>query len=101
MAQANEQEEHVQKRTSSWQWNHSMTQHPIAKLQEYKNEMDYKNIDFNKGVVTMYSQLQELMAERFRDSFSPVELSAPTKDLTEMSQQEFKEHNQRIEVEKA
>ena len=39
-----------------------MTEHPIAKLQEYKNEMDYQNIDFNKDVVTnVYSQFQERM----------------------------------------
>ena len=93
-------EEREEKRKSTWQWNHSMTEHLIAKVQEYKNEMDYQNIDFNKDVVTMYSKLRERMAERFPDSFGPVELTAPTKDLTEMSQQEFKEHNQRIEVEK-
>ena len=48
-------EEHVEKRTSTWQWNHRMTEHLIAKLREYKNEMDYQNIDFNKDVVTMFS----------------------------------------------
>ena len=37
--------------------------------------MDYQNIDFNKDVVTMYSQLRERMAERFSDSFGPVESS--------------------------
>ena len=93
-------EEREEKRKSTWQWNHSMTEHLIAKVHEYKNEMDYQNIDFNKDVVTMYSKLREQMAERFPDSFGPVELTAPTKDLTKMSQQEFKEHNQRIEVEK-
>ena len=62
-------EEHVEKRTSTWQWNHRMTEHLIAKLREYKNEMDYQNIDLNKDVVTMYSQLRERMAERFPDSF--------------------------------
>ena len=36
-AQVNE--EHVEKRTSTWQWNHRMTEHLIAKLREYKNEM--------------------------------------------------------------
>ena len=46
-----------------------MTEHLIAKLWEYKNKMDYQNIDFNKDVVTMYSQLGERMAERFPDSF--------------------------------
>ena len=54
----------VEKRTS-WQWNHSMTGQLIGKLKELKNEMDYQNIDFNKYVVTMYSKLQERMAERF------------------------------------
>ena len=38
-----------------------MTEHLIAKLRGYKNEMDYQNIDFNKEVVTMYSQLRERM----------------------------------------
>ena len=57
MAQVNE--EHVEKRTSTWQWNHRMTEHLIAKLREYKNEMGYQNIDFNKDVVTMQSQLRE------------------------------------------
>ena len=47
MAQVNE--EHVEKRTSTW--NHLMTEHLIAKLREYKNEMDYQNIDFNKDDV--------------------------------------------------
>ena len=46
--------EHVEKRTLTWQWNHSMTEHLIAKLQEYNNNMDYQNIDFNKDVVKMY-----------------------------------------------
>ena len=46
-----------------------MTEHLIAKLREYKNKMDYQNIDFNKDVVTMYSQLREQMAEQFPDSF--------------------------------
>ena len=32
-----------------------MTEHLIAKLREYKNEMDYQNIDFKKDVVTIYS----------------------------------------------
>lgn len=67
MAQVNE--EHAEKRTSNWQRNHLMTEHLIAKLGEYKNEMDYQNIDFNKDVVTVYSQLRERMAERFPDSF--------------------------------
>lgn len=40
------------------------------------------------------------MAQEFPDSFGPVELLVPVKDLTKMSQQEFKEHNQIIEVEK-
>ena len=31
--------------------------------------MDYQNIDFNKDVVTMYSQLRERMVERFPYSF--------------------------------
>ena len=31
------------KRTSTWQSNHSMTEHLIAKLQEYENGMDYQN----------------------------------------------------------
>ena len=57
MAQVNK--EHVEKRTSNWQWNHLMTEHLIAKLGEYENEMDYQNIDFNKDVVTVYSQLRE------------------------------------------
>ena len=36
-----------------------MTEHVIAKLQEYKVEMDYQNIDFSmrKDIVTMYSKL--------------------------------------------
>ena len=70
MAEANGHE--VEKRTS-WQWNHSMTGQLIAKLKEFKNEMDYQNIDFNKDVVTMYSKLRERMAERFPDSFGPVQ----------------------------
>ena len=67
MAEANGHE--VEKRTS-WQWNHSMTGQLIAKLKEFKNEMDYQNIDFNKDVVNMYSKLRERMAERFPDSFN-------------------------------
>ena len=77
-----------------------MTENLIANLREYENELDYQNTDFNKNVVTIYSQWREPMADRFPDSFGPVELSVPTKHLTEMSQQEFKEHNQRIGVEK-
>ena len=84
----------------TWQWYHSMTSHFIAKLREYKNEMDYKNVDFIKDVVQMYLQLCERIAQEFPDSFGPVELSSPVKHLTEMSQLEFKEHNQIIEVEK-
>ena len=90
----------MEKRTSTWRWNHLVTEHLIAKLQEYKNNIDYQNIDFKKDNVTMYSQLRERMAELFPDSFGPVELTVPMKDLTEMSQQECKEHNQRIGVEK-
>ena len=67
MAQVNE--EHVEKKTSNWQLNHLMTEQLIAKLRECKNEMDYRNIDFNKDVVTIYSQLRERMAELFPDSF--------------------------------
>ena len=66
MAQVNKE------RTVTWQWNHRMTEHLLTKLREYKNEMDYQNIDFNKDVVTMYSQSRERMAERFPDSFGPV-----------------------------
>ena len=62
----------VAKRTS-WQWNHSMTGQLTAKLKEFKNEMDYQNIDLNKYVVTMYSNLRERMAERFPDSFGRVQ----------------------------
>ena len=53
----------------TWQWNHIMTSHLIAKLREYKNEMDYKNVDFNKDVVQMYSQLLERMAQEFPRQF--------------------------------
>ena len=62
LAHAHEQKERVEKRMSTWQWNHSMTEHLIVKPQEYKNEMDYQHIDFNKDVITMYLQLQEQMA---------------------------------------
>ena len=70
MAEANGHE--VGKRTS-WQWNHSMTGQLIAKLKEFKNEMDYQNIDFKEDVVTMYWKLRERMAEWFPDSFGPVQ----------------------------
>ena len=50
-----------------------MTGQRIAKLKQFKNEMDYQNIDFNKDVVNMYSELRERMAERFPDSFGHVQ----------------------------
>ena len=51
-----------------------MTEHVIAKLRGYKNEMDCQNIDFDRDVVTI-SQLRERMAEWFFESFGPVDLS--------------------------
>jgi len=78
-----------EKRMSTWQWSHSMTENLIAQPQEYKNKMDYQNIDLNRGVTAMYFKLRERIAERFPDSFGPVELTVPMKHLTEMSQQEF------------
>ena len=50
-----------------------MTGQLTAKLKEFKNEMGYQNIDFNKDVVTMYSKLRERMAELFTYSFGPVQ----------------------------
>lgn len=55
--------------------------------------MDYKNVTFNANVVALYLQIHERMAGEFADSFGPVELSAPANNLTEMSQEELKEHN--------
>ena len=40
MARVNE--EHVEKRTSTWQWNHRMSEHLIAKLREYKKRRTIK-----------------------------------------------------------
>ena len=36
MAQANEQKERVEKRTSTWQWNHSMTKHLMMHAAAHK-----------------------------------------------------------------
>ena len=58
-----------------WQWCSAKVEYLIVCLKEYKTEMDYKNIDFNSDVVTLYSRLRESMAIAFDvEEFGPVEL---------------------------
>ena len=79
MARVNE--EHVEKRTSTWQWNHRISEHLIAKLREYKKRWTIKlstltrtsllctrsyESEWLNGFLTVLFNLRSLVAALFK-----------------------------------
>ena len=82
-----------------FRWNADMIDTLIACLQNYKSQMEYKNVDFDGDRPLQYTWLREEMAKHFQEGetlgqelFGPLCVSISDIPMAEMSKEEKAQH---------
>ena len=89
-------------KSKQFRWESDMIENLVTFLQQYKTQMEYKNIDFDGDRPAQYSWLREEMSKLYHENtslFGPVSLT-PAKDLlSNMSKEEIKAYTKQHKAE--
>ncbi len=65
-------EEEVVEKEKRFSWSEEMGDQVVASILEAKTRFEIKNLDFEKDLVALYSEVRQIMAEKYNNVFGPV-----------------------------
>ena len=70
-------------------------------VKEFKTQCEYKAIDFEADLASLYTEVRRCMAIDFPEGFGPESVSEPGKDIKDMDASEYEEYRKELEAQKA
>ena len=72
----------------------------LSYIKEYKSNCDFKGIDFEADLASMYTEVRKCMSRDYTDDFGPEMVSDPEIDLKDMNKDQYEMFTKKSEAEK-
>ena len=89
------------KKPKKFAWSPEVAEVLLKYVKEFKTQCEYKAIDFEADLASLYTEVRRCMAIDFPEGFGPESVSEPGKDIKDMDASEYKEYRKELEAQKA
>ena len=82
-------------------WTPEIAEDLLKYVQDFKSNCDFKGIDFEADIASMYTEVRTCMARNYAFDFGPVKVSAPEREIKDMGKEEYDKYIKQTDAEKA
>lgn len=95
------QKQAVSKKVKKFAWTDDKVEDLLKYINDYKTNCDFKGIDFEADLASLYAAVRKCMARHYPLDFGPEEVTLPEKELKNMNKEEYNKYISESEAEKA
>ena len=89
------------KRPKKLSWTPEKAEDLLKYVLDYKSHCDFKGIDFEADLASMYTEVRTCMARSYVFDFGPEKVSAPEREIKDMAKEEYGKYIKQLDAQKA